>query len=81
MNVQIRTMEHLDLAWTQAMERYNTLFDNAAYRAAVTDQTNEYSNRLIDSAMAICGSPYTVFTAPDNGDAWAWHFLAIFTRG
>lgn len=60
-----------------ASRQYNERFDNATYVAAVNGLSIVRINRLIDDAMALCGSPYHAMSHTRWSQA-AWDFLALF---
>jgi hypothetical protein len=41
-----------------AMEFYHSRYVNRVYQIAIQGKNNRYANKLLDDAMAICGSPY-----------------------
>jgi len=53
-----KTLEFGDGQSRQAMKRYNENFNARLYNQATARKSVGYANRLIDDALAICGSPH-----------------------
>jgi len=51
-----------DLQHAVAMKLYNAHYNNHLYEQATRNLSNDAANRLIDLALALCGSPYYKIT-------------------
>ena len=60
-----------------ATDRYNRFFEASLYNRATEGRGIEYANRLIDSAMCLCGYHLYDFSIP-LADKRGWDFLSLF---
>jgi hypothetical protein len=72
---QVRKL--LQLKTEAAMSRYNKVYDNDVYTNATEGKGEYRCNRLLDSALALCGHPHFAFQEL-AWDAAEWRFLALF---
>ena len=71
------TMEEAVDRLAMATDRYNRFFDPSLYNRATEGKGIEYANRLIDSAMCLCGCHLYDFSIP-LADKRGWDFLSLF---
>lgn len=64
---------------SDATQRYNERFRNDLYLAATEGRDSDYCIALMDSAMALCGSPIHTFdNSRWDNDGLAKTFLSCF---
>lgn len=79
-----KVQQYLDKQWKKAQERYNRLHNPLLYGWASLDRYGKevlpayWLSKLVDDALAICGSPYHSMSRQRWGDS-AWKYLAEFT--
>ena len=81
-----KVTQYLNEQWEKAHTRYLALHNPIIYDYASLDRHGKenlpayWLRKLLDDAMAICGSPYHSMSRQRWGDS-AWKYLAEFTKG